>query len=360
MNLVRRARGAADIVLPAEVNDPEPCAIGPVDARILASRACPWRSSGHILIASLRGMEPEVAIVTPSLDQVRYLGACVASVRDQPGVVVEHTIIDGGSSDGTLALLAHLERPGLRWWSGPDAGQADAVNKGIALTTAPVVGWLNADDEYAPGAIAAARDVFEADASIDVVYGDCVEIDAHGREGRVLRARGMDPLHLLRGDFMLYQPTFFFRRSALETLGPLDAGLHLVLDYDLILRAALRCRSCRIDRVMALHRRHGEAKTSRRALEFHAEYRRVLDRTFDVPALPKALRRLRPEAYRHVELEGGARALEAGDRALARARLRRALLPPGSRTLRASLLLVDAWLGSTIGRAVVDRLRRIA
>src|SRR4029453_6680561 len=86
------------------------------------------------------------SIVTPCLNAVKTLEATLESVAVQDYPLVEHIVVDGGSTDGTLALLR--SRPDVRWISEPDEGLSDAVNKGIAMATGDLIGWLNADDLY--------------------------------------------------------------------------------------------------------------------------------------------------------------------------------------------------------------------
>ena len=121
--------------------------------------------------------EPLVSVVTPSLDQARFLGEAIESVRTQDYPHVEHIVVDGGSADGSLDLLR--AQSGIRWLSESDRGQSDALNKGFALARGAIFGWLNADDVYLPGAIAAAVAAFD-DPSIGLVYGGWRKLDDVG------------------------------------------------------------------------------------------------------------------------------------------------------------------------------------
>src|SRR5262245_2614541 len=95
---------------------------------------------------------PRISIVTPSFNQARYIGKTIESVSAQRYPDVEHIVIDGGSRDGTLDVLAG--HPHLRVISEPDRGHADAVNKGFRLATGEIWAFLNSDDTLVPGALA--------------------------------------------------------------------------------------------------------------------------------------------------------------------------------------------------------------
>ena len=208
-----------------------------------------------------------VSIVTPSLNQARYLRDALDSVRAQTHAPIEHIVVDGGSTDQTLSILAEYDT--VRWISEPDRGQAHAVNKGIALTSGTVVGWLNADDAYEPGAVEQAVAALDG---IGLVYADVTRINDDGVNPRRIRSRrSWDIWTELNEGNGVYSPAVFFTRAAFDAVGALDESLHLAMDYDLWLRIGKRFGARHVDAVWGIQRIHDEAKTVRRFDDFWPE-----------------------------------------------------------------------------------------
>lgn len=163
------------------------------------------------------------------------LPRCIASIRAQSYPHVEHIVVDGASTDGTLDLLRSAEE--IVWVSEPDRGQSDAINKGLRMATGDLVGWLNADDELLPSAIdqvvAASRRHPEA----GLFYGD-IEIIQDGRARRVPPDSTEFTLAALWRGNTISQPGTFWTRAAQEVVGELDEAFRLTMDYELWLRFA--------------------------------------------------------------------------------------------------------------------------
>jgi len=100
---------------------------------------------------------PLVSLVTPTFNMASSLPICLESVRDQSYPALEHIVVDGGSTDGTVELLR--ETTDVRWISESDGGQSNALNKGFRMATGSIMGWINADDSLLPGAVAAVAKV---------------------------------------------------------------------------------------------------------------------------------------------------------------------------------------------------------
>ncbi len=213
--------------------------------------------------------EPVVSVVMPTLNQADFIAESVESVMTQGVERLELIVSDGGSSDGTLGVLAGLtEKFGgrLRWYSAPDSGPADAVNAAVARARAPIIGWLNSDDLYAPGAVRRALSYLESRPADVMVHGESEHVDLHGRRIGRYPSRGPDtPLAEFADGCHVCQPSAFFRREAFDALGGLDTSLKAAFDFDLWLRLfkAFPGRYGYIGEVQAFSRLHAGAITLR-------------------------------------------------------------------------------------------------
>jgi glycosyltransferase involved in cell wall biosynthesis len=213
--------------------------------------------------------QPLVSVVTPSLNQARWLREAIESVRAQDYPRVEHVVVDGGSTDGTLEILQEYDH--LRWISEPDRGQSHALNKGFELAQGEILGWLNADDAYLPHAVSAGVAAL-ADRRVGLVYADVTRVDDDGVNPRRIRSRpAWDLWTELNVGCGIYSPAVFFTRAAFEAVGPVDEALHLTMDYDLWLRIGHRFGADHVDDVWAVQRLHGDAKTLRHYNDFWPE-----------------------------------------------------------------------------------------
>lgn len=201
-----------------------------------------------------------ISLVTPSLNQARFLAHTLESVLGQRYPALEYTVRDGGSSDGSLEILtSYGDR--VPFVSQRDAGQADAINAGLRDAEGEILGYLNSDDVLLPGALEAVSEEFARDPRLVLVYGRAVYVD---REGQRLGPYLTAPFARLPEMCGVAQPAAFWRSSVREEIGEFDASLHHAFDYDYWLRIAARYEPCRIlylDRELAAARVHGEAKT---------------------------------------------------------------------------------------------------
>ncbi len=185
----------------------------------------------------------KISIVTPNLNGMPYLPRCIASVRDQrrPGIDVEHIVTDGGSSDGSCEILARQPSsvPGyrFRWSSERDRGMYDAINKGWHMSSGDILAWLNSDEQYLPGTLAAVVAALRAHAAAAFVYGDALLLRPDNsliafRKAAPLRWLYVRALHLY-----IHSSSLFIRReNVMDEKNWLDPRWRAVGDHEWMLR----------------------------------------------------------------------------------------------------------------------------
>ena len=202
-----------------------------------------------------------ISIVTPSFNQDRYIEKTIQSVLSQDYPQIEYLIVDGGSSDDTVNIIRKYEDR-LAWWvSEKDRGQTDAINKGFARARGGILAWLNSDDTYEPGAVAAAARYLQEHPEVGMVYGDCNYINEHGEVVGKFRSTQTSYRLLRRGYTHIPQQTMFFRAELWRQVGPLDPSFYFAMDYDLWTRLAARAEIRYLPRTWANFRLHNSAKT---------------------------------------------------------------------------------------------------
>lgn len=226
-------------------------------------------------------MLPRISIITPSLNQGRYLERTIRSVLDQEYESLEYIVIDGGSTDDSLDVIqSHADR--LAYWvSEPDGGQADAINKGLRRATGQIVAYLNSDDQYVPGALHRVAERMGRGSGPRWLVGACVQIDAEDSPLGQFEHRAPDSL----GSFIQYtsgmlpQPSSFWATELFARHGVFDATLHYCFDYE------WHCRLLSagewpvlIDKPLATFRFHDASKGCTRPAQFGAERIRVAQR----------------------------------------------------------------------------------
>lgn len=202
---------------------------------------------------------PSITIVTPCMNAAGTLEETLASVRGQhyPGEL-EHLVVDGGSTDGSLEILKRAE--GIRYVSEPDRGLSDAMNKGVAMARGQLVGWLNADDFYEPGALLAVGRAFAGRPDARWVTGRCRIVDGDGKEIRkaITAYKNFLLAHYSFGLYLTQNfvscPSTFVRKDAWEEAGGTRIEHSHSMDYDLFLRIGKHHDPLILDRELAVFR----------------------------------------------------------------------------------------------------------
>lgn len=223
-----------------------------------------------------------VSIVMPSLNQAAFLREAVASVLHQDYENLELIVADGASTDGTQEILTEiaLRDSRLKWFSAPDNGPADALNKALAKARGTIIGWLNSDDCYTPGAIGRAVDAVLANPGWIMLYGQGEHVDAGGAlvEPYPTRLPGPDSLQDFETGCFICQPTVFFKSTMKLLVGKLDESYKTAFDFDYWVRAFKKFpgRIGFVDAVQAQTRLHDDAITLKQRRQVCLESMRVV------------------------------------------------------------------------------------
>lgn len=202
----------------------------------------------------LPGRQPKISVLSPSFNCAGLIRRCVDSVRSQNYPAIEHIIVDGASTDGTVDILKSYSH--LRWISEPDNGEACALNKALAMATGEILTWLNVDDCYfGSNVFAAVAKAARENTDCDVFYGNVLQVDDLDHFA-LLRAP-MVPVTLAGAmrwfnDLNTFQPAIFYTNKLIEKTGLFREDLHFGIDLEYMLRnLALGFKYHYIDQVLA-------------------------------------------------------------------------------------------------------------
>lgn len=239
------------------------------------------RTNGNGASPSL-GANQLVTIVTPSFNQARFLEETIRSVALQSYRPIQHVVVDGGSTDGSVDILKRcakeLGNSGyvLEWISEPDGGMPDALGKGFAMARGAIVGWLNSDDVYFDRhVVESATKELREHPDVDVVHGDVALISETSGLWMIWCFPRFDYKAALRG-FIVPSPTVFFRRTVVER-HPIGS-LHVVsVDHAYYLEIGREHKFRHVHRVQAADRSHASRLSNTRSTQMREENKRYLE-----------------------------------------------------------------------------------
>jgi len=207
---------------------------------------------------------PKISIVTPSFNQGDYIEKTIRSVLLQGYPNLEYIIIDGGSSDQTVEVIKKYEQWINFWVSEKDNGQSNAINKGLAMSSGELLGWLNSDDYYLPRALFKVAMAYLEDTSIGAIYGQGHLVDGSGAIVHIPKLVQVSRESLFEwsfgNDFM--QPSCLFTRKAWQESGLIDESLYFSFDVEYWIRIAEKFTFKRISDVLSISLSHPHAKTT--------------------------------------------------------------------------------------------------
>jgi len=209
----------------------------------------------------------KISILTPSFNQAEYLEQNIQSVLAQGmGDLVEHIVMDGGSSDGSVAILKKY--PNLIWRSERDRGQTHALNKALAVSTGDIIGWVNSDDMLPDGALSTVHEYFQINPDHYILVGNIQFVDEESKLLNTLPSEEVTYDGLLNGVQCVQQTSTFLRRTVFDKVGYFNESFHYCMDHEFFLRAAKHFKFYTIDADLGIFRRYAESKTCSSAIEF--------------------------------------------------------------------------------------------
>jgi len=206
----------------------------------------------------MHSANPKISILMPSFNQARYLEAAISSILAQDYPNKELIVIDGGSTDGSLEIIKRHQSDLAYSVSEPDRGQAHALNKGLTHATGDIIGWLNSDDRYLPGAFSRVVQAFLENPDAVAVHGDRIMIDRDGYVSGWTVLPAFDPATT---GFNVCSETAFFRKSQGQELR-FSENLRFAIDLDFFCRLHRTGRFVKLPSYLGAFRCHSDNKSS--------------------------------------------------------------------------------------------------
>ena len=205
---------------------------------------------------------PKITIVTPNLNQGKYIEETIKSVLQQNYPNLEYIIMDGGSTDESLKIIENYSGELYHWESNRDRGQAHAINKGFKIANGDIVSWLNSDDKLYEGALFCVAEYFTTHPQKHLIHGSGLYFDNKGRYWYPNKNyRDIEARYITHFAFDL-QPSVFFKRKIFDNIGFLDEGFNLQFDTEFFVRIALNYDILGIDEKLSLFRQHTDRKSN--------------------------------------------------------------------------------------------------
>jgi len=221
---------------------------------------------------------PKISIVTPSFNQGQFLEETIRSVLDQNYPNLEYIVIDGGSSDNSVDIIKKYRQHLTFWVSEKDKGQANAINKGLQISTGTIFNWLNSDDYLEPGALHKIAAAF-ADEQVQMVAGKVRNFSTTEQE--IIPNQNLSAIGLMCWEkgVKFVQPGVWMRRGLIEQCGGIDEQFHFAFDWDLYIRYLYHFPKVKESSDILVHfRLHSDSKTESMRERFAKEERKIIEK----------------------------------------------------------------------------------
>jgi glycosyltransferase involved in cell wall biosynthesis len=227
---------------------------------------------------------PKISILMPSYNQGPFLEAAIRSVLTQDYPHKELILVDGGSTDDSMEIIRRYQADLAYWISEPDRGQTHALNKALPHATGQIIGWLNSDDCYLPGAFRRVAQAFQRNPEAVLVHGERIMIDGDGHVSGWTVLPAFDPATT---GYVICSETAFWRKRIAET-SPFNESLRFAMDVDFFCRLYHQGRFVKLNSYLGAFRCHAANKSSTILDVGHTEGQALWKSIF--PDLPEAWR----------------------------------------------------------------------
>lgn len=249
-------------------------------------------ANGSLMAAHPSGAWPKISVVTPVFNSVRYLEAAIRSVLSQAYPNLEYIIVDGGSTDGSLAIISKYASQLHNWISEPDRGMYDALNKGFARSSGELMGWISATDMLHAGSLFVVGSVFQTFPEVEWITGRPTGFSDEGMAAELLKLRRWSRMPFLAGaNRYIQQESTYWRRSLWERAGGrMDDSRRNGNDFELWVRFFRHARLYSVDALIGGFRSHPDSLGLQNLAECHQIHDEIIEKELASMPNSRALR----------------------------------------------------------------------